>query len=86
MVNLESLQVHDTQISLVHLPRLFEACQKIEKFSFSLAEKNVDALFQENYWMKTGFGKVQDLKIIAFNLENNFLSTDFWSTLFGVLK
>jgi len=86
MGNLETLLVHDTQISLAHLPRLFEACQKVEKFSFSLAEKNLDALQQENHWLKMGFGKVKDLKIIAFNFGNILIGVNAWSMLLEVLK
>lgn len=79
----ECLQVHDTKISLVHLTRLFEYCQKVATFSFTLAEENLDA-FRENHWMKMGFRKMRDLKIIAFNLGNT-LSISFWPILLEIV-
>ncbi len=51
MTNLVELDIYDTKVSLVHLPKLFKGCQQLLKLSFNLAEKSLDN-FKENVMAK----------------------------------
>jgi len=87
MSNLEELIIHDTKLSLSHLPKVFESCQKIVKFSFSLIDKNLDHYNQKEAlldWLKKGFSKLTHLKIFTFAF-NDKDCIDFWPVTLGVL-
>jgi len=72
MSNLEELSIQDTQISLRHLPRIFEACKKIVKFSFTLGDTNLEQFKKDTLekvdLMKQGFGRLTHLKIFMFTV------------------
>jgi len=72
MTNLQELSIQDTQISLGHLPRIFEACQKIVKFNFTLEDTNLEQFKKDISgkvdWMKQGFGRLTHLKIFTFTV------------------
>lgn len=91
MENLEEIIVHDTKISLVHLPDVFKACPKVVKLSFTLTEKTLD-LYKEGVmeqdklnWMRQGFGRLTHLKIFSFNLSDDYCC-DSWPVTLGVLR
>jgi len=94
MDNLEDLSIHDTKISLSNLPELFEACQKIVKFSLTLSEKNLDP-YEEGVmanksldWIKQGFRRITHLKIsstCALN-DDEYYYLQPWIVTLGVLK
>lgn len=94
MDNLVDLQVHDTKMSLTNLPELFEACQKIVKFSLTLSEKNMDR-FERGVkerksleWIKQGFRRITHLQIfscVALN-DDKFYHLQPWLGAFGLLK
>jgi len=93
MNNLEELRIQDTKVALHHLPRVFEACPKIVKLSFTLLVRNTLDLYYRTHDMertstdnmKKGFRKLTHLKIFTFNLSDKYLS-DFWPATFGVLR
>ncbi len=92
MINLEELIVQDTQVSLAYLPKVFEACKEITKFSFTLAEKNLD-LYQDNVmakssldWLKKGFSRLTHLKIFTADLNVDSYYNESWLVTLGVLK
>ncbi len=99
MNNLEELRIQDTKVALHHLPRVFEACPKIVKLSFTLLVRNtldprntLDLYYRTHGMEKTstdnmekGFRKLTHLKIFTFNLSDKYLS-DFWPATFGVLR
>jgi len=92
MINLQELSIQDTKISLANLPQVFEACQKIVKFSFSLTEKNLDQ-YQKGVmnevsldWMKKGFAKVTHLKIFTFITLSAEYTVEPWLVTLGVLR
>jgi len=94
MSNLEELSIHDTKISLSNLPELFEACQKIVKFSLTLSEKNLDqykrgVMAKKSLnWIKQGFARITHLKIFSVVALNNdkFHHLQSWLVALGVLK
>jgi len=94
MDNLEELSIHDTKISLSNLPELFEACQKIVKFSLTLSEKNLDhyerVMEKKSLdWIKQGFRRITHLKIIscvALNDDEFYYLHQPWIVALGVLK
>ncbi len=94
MTNLEELNIQDTKMSLITLPKVFESCQNIVKFSFSLREKNLDQ-FEEDVigkksldWMKKGFRQLTHLKIFSFAaLNDDWLNSyEPWLITLGVMK
>jgi len=92
MDNLEELSIHDTKISLSNLPELFEACQKIVKFSLTLSEKNLDhyeegVMAQKSLdWMKQGFRRITHLKIFSALNDDEYYHLQPWIVALGVLK
>ncbi len=92
MTNLVELGINDTKVSLVHLPKLFESCQKLFKLSFNLAEKSLDT-FKENVmakesrdWLMGGFKRLRYLKIFTLGLSDFHQCTDSWLVVLGVLR
>jgi hypothetical protein len=90
MSNLEELFIHDTKISLTHILRIFESCEKIRKLSFSLVETNLD-IFEKSIIgkkslqsIKFGFGRLTHLKIFPMSMNDSPI--DFWPVVFGVLR
>jgi len=90
MENLEELYIHDTQLSLSFLPKVFETCQKIVKLSFTLTEKTLNTYWEAGMeekldWMRKGFGRLTDLKMSTFaQLDDNYY-IDSWLVTLGVL-
>ena len=90
MVNVEELNIQDTQMSLGHLPQVFQDCHKIRKLSFTLAEKNLDR-YQDYVmeevaldWIKEGFARITNLKIFTYALNDCYAES--WLVTLGVLK
>ncbi len=90
MSNLEELFVHDTKINLSHLLQIFQACEKIQKLSFSLVEANLD-YYQKSIIgkkslqsIKSGFGRLTHLKI--FPMSINDYPIDIWPVVLGILR
>lgn len=94
MTNLEELSIQDTQISLSHLPRIFEACKKIVRFSFTLRDTNLEQFKKDvagkKDCLKQGFSRLTHLKIFTFTvpilshgLEHLF--SESWLILFEIL-
>ena len=95
MSNLEELFIHDTKISLSNLPELFEACQKIVKFSLTLSENNLDqykrgVMANKSLdWIKQGFSTITHLKLfscVALNDGSRYHHLQSWRVALGVLK
>jgi len=90
MPNLEQLIIHDTKITLAHLPRIFKSCMKVNKLSFALAEENLDEfaeskMGQEDYgWLMKGFKRLTHIKLFTFNLDDENCCSS-WRVTFGVL-
>jgi len=90
MPNLEQLIIHDTKITLAHLPTIFKSCPKLNKLSFKLAEENLDKfteseMGEEDFsWLMKGFKRLTHLKLFTYNLSDNISSTS-WPVTFGVL-
>ena len=89
MTNLEELCVQDTQINLTHLARIYEACPKLVKLSFSLLEDTLDCYDTdgglEEATVSQGFAKLTHLKIYTFSLDKK-CCVESWLVTFGVLK
>lgn len=92
MNQLEELCVQDTEISLTHLARIFEACPKLVNLSFSLREINLDRyqtdteqVLKEVALLSQGFAKLTHLKIFCTTLDLK-CCVESWLTTFGVLK
>ena len=69
MTNLQELLVDDTKVSLSHLPKIFEACQKVVKLSFTFNENSLDEELIEKApldLLKKGFTKLTHLNIFHF--------------------
>jgi len=90
MTHLEELCVHDTQISLSHLPEIFKNCPKLVKLTFTLKEETVneDELKKNTLTqLKKGFAQLTNLKIFIFSPDDgNRRSLQSWLNLFQVLK
>ena len=91
MTYLEELCVHDTKISLSHLPKVFENCKKLVKISFTIQHKafNEDEVEKASLnLLKNGFAKLTHLKIFNFTPDNysNKRSLQSWLNLFQVLR
>ena len=90
MVNVEELNIQDTEISLVHLPRVFRCCKKLVKLSFTLAEKTLDQYHESVMgtvsfnWMRNGFQRLTHLKVFTFALSNKYCC-ESWMVTLGVL-
>jgi len=91
MSNLEELFIEDTKLSLIHLPRIFGACRKILKLSFTIVERNVRQLKEEaigkraRKWMKKGFKRLTHLNIFPYDL-NEFVYLEWWHVTLQILK
>ena len=91
MTNLKELNIQDTNISLLHLPQIFKACNSIMKLSFTLAEKNLDQ-FKEGvmeeealHLMTKGFAKLTHMKVFTFALEE-VTYVESWLAIIRVLR
>lgn len=91
MSNLEELYIHDTKFSLKHLPRVFKACGKLLKLSFSLVETTLDEYREDVMgkvpyeWMLLGFAHLTHLKVFTLNMSDTCLVSS-WLVTFGVLR
>jgi len=91
MTNLQELFVEDTQVSLSHFPKIFEACQKIVKLSLTLDEKSKtnEELIEKASLdvLKRGFAKLTYLKLFNFtsDVEGDY-SNEPWLRPLQVLK
>jgi len=94
MNNLEELRIQDTKVALHHLPRVYEACPKIVKLSFTLLVKStLDHYYKDHGLeksstesMEKGFRKLTHLNIFTFSLSDNENLSDFWPATFEVLR
>jgi len=80
MTNLEELRVDDTKVSLSHFPKIFEACQKVVKLSFTLSEKKLKEELIEKAsldMLKKGFAKLTHLNMFNFTTEEEALNCSF---------
>ena len=91
MTSLVELSVQDTEIRLIHFPKIFESCQKLLNLSFSLLENNLDQ-YQKGVmekkahdWLTKGFGNLTHLKVFALP-SNMKHCMEVWLVIFGVLK
>ena len=89
MTNLEELCLHDTRISLNHLPKIFENCNKLVKLTFTLHQKTLKEDEMDKKSLKqlpNGLAKLTHLKISYFALDDgNPRSIESWLILFGGL-
>lgn len=91
MSNLEELCIEDTKLSLIHLPRIFGACRKILKLSFTIIERNLRHVKKgvigkpARKWIKNGFNKLTHLKIFPYDLNEN-VYLEWWHVTLQILK
>jgi len=92
MPNLKQLNIHDTKITLAHLPTIFKSCPKLNKLSFTLAEENLDKLTksemgEEDFgWLLKGFKRLTHLKLFTINFsEDEIYCYPSWPVTFRVL-
>jgi len=77
MINLEELLMDDTKVSLSHFPKIFEACQKVVKLSFTLNGKSLKEELMEKAsldLLKKGFNKLTYLKMFNFTTDEEAVS------------
>ena len=87
MHNLEELSIHDTKLSLAHLPRVFRTCIKVKKLSLNLYESNLDAYQEDVDCFYRGFGRLTHLKIIrAVPQRVPTYLIDAWPVILEVLR
>jgi len=90
MSNLEELSIEDTKLSLIHLSRIFGACRKIIKLSFTIIERNLRQLErgvigkQARNWMMKGFKRLTHLKIFPYDL-NKYVYLEWWHVTLQIL-
>jgi len=89
MPSLKELKIHDTKITLAHLPKIFKSCQKLVKLSFTLAEENLDKfnesqMGEEDFGLLLkGFKRLTHLKLFTFDFIPD--QDHLWPVTFGVL-
>ena len=80
MWNLEELYVHDTELSLIHLPQVFHFCKKLSHLSVSFSFKSWDQFcmsMEEDIQditngealisLQRGFGRLKHVKMTGMN-------------------
>jgi len=83
--NLRELNIQDTKFGLTHFPVIFKSCQKIVRLSFTLTEKILDRYKRNDTIMSQGFGRLTELKIFAYSLDETSC-IEFWIVVLAVLK
>ena len=94
MINLKVLHINDTELSLNHLPEIFQACPNLKGLSFSLSEMNIEhqrrlqELIMNNVtgareirYLRRGFRKLKSLKIT----DTDVTQGNFWLTVARIL-
>lgn len=83
MIQLNTLYMQDTKMNLFHLAKIFETCSQITKLGISLVEDFDIYEAKLNETFSSGFGKLTQLKILAFN---SAYYVDSWPVILQLLR